>query len=138
MPRPGIALVMTASIAAAVIVAGGRLLLVRQDSIDGEPTWNLPYGVIEDGESAEDAVVRETLRAVGLTVAVRKALCEAAEDSSDRTVTYLACTPVDDATFELDATALNAHEWCGQPELLLHLRSPLVAEVQRYNDNCVG
>ena len=118
--------------AAAVVVSGGQLLLLRHGDADGQPAWSLPLCALRDGESAEDAVVRETRRMTGLTVQVRKPLCEAADPLSGQTTVYLACSPV-------DGTALSGdHAWCGQPELLVYLTAPLADEVQRYVDGFVG
>jgi ADP-ribose pyrophosphatase YjhB (NUDIX family) len=55
----------------AVIQAGdGRLLLVRRGNEPDRGTWSLPGGRVEPGESAEDAVVRETREETGLVVRV--------------------------------------------------------------------
>jgi ADP-ribose pyrophosphatase YjhB (NUDIX family) len=129
---------MTSSIAAAVVVAAGRLLLVRQDNADGPSTWSLPQVMVEDGESAEEAVIRETRRTVGLTVEVRKALCETPDATAARTTVYLACVPATGTTPPVDVAVPADHEWCGQPELLLYLPTPLVDEVQHHIDMCVG
>ncbi|MDI1463659.1 NUDIX domain-containing protein [Catellatospora sp. KI3] len=64
--------------AAAVIVRDGHVLMVRERGRgpsgrhDGLEYWTLPGGGIADGESAEEAVVREVAEEVGLTaLAVR-------------------------------------------------------------------
>jgi mutator protein MutT len=50
-----------------VLVQRGRLLLLRNDR--GE--WELPGGRVDDGETPEDAVVREIQEETGLSVTVR-------------------------------------------------------------------
>ncbi|HEY1620392.1 MAG TPA: NUDIX domain-containing protein [Streptosporangiaceae bacterium] len=51
--------------AAAVIIRGGRLLMVRQRGTgssgrhDGQEHWTLPGGGIQPGETPEQAVMRE-------------------------------------------------------------------------------
>jgi 8-oxo-dGTP diphosphatase len=122
---------------AAVVVSRGRLLLLRHDELDGETTWLLPQGVVADGESAEDAVVRETMLVAGMTVEVLRTLGEA-PDGFGRMITYLACAPVDDASFTVDVGSLGRQEWCGQAELLHHLPSPFPDPVQRYIDTSIG
>jgi ADP-ribose pyrophosphatase YjhB (NUDIX family) len=44
---------MSPSIAVAVVVSAGRLLLLRRDGVDGQPTWLLPQGAVQDGETVE-------------------------------------------------------------------------------------
>jgi 8-oxo-dGTP diphosphatase len=43
----------------AVVVAGGRLLLVRRGRPPGAGAWSVPGGRVEPGEGVADAVVRE-------------------------------------------------------------------------------
>jgi ADP-ribose pyrophosphatase YjhB (NUDIX family) len=43
----------------AVVVDGGRLLLVRRANPPGQGAWSVPGGRVEAGESLEDAVRRE-------------------------------------------------------------------------------
>ncbi|MDG4760478.1 NUDIX hydrolase [Micromonospora sp. WMMD710] len=58
--------------AAAVIVRGNRVLMVRERGRgpsgrhDGQEYWTLPGGGIAAGETAEDAVRREVVEEVGL------------------------------------------------------------------------
>jgi ADP-ribose pyrophosphatase YjhB (NUDIX family) len=57
-------------VGAVIRAADGRLLLVRRGNEPDRGTWSLPGGRVEPGESAEDAVVRETLEETGLIVQV--------------------------------------------------------------------
>lgn len=49
--------------------AEGRLLLIRRGHEPGKGLWSIPGGKVEDGESDQDAVVREVLEETGLVVA---------------------------------------------------------------------
>ena len=52
----------------AVVIDGGKVLLVRrgQEPLKGE--WSLPGGALELGETLQQGVVREVLEETGLTV----------------------------------------------------------------------
>ena len=56
------------SIASAITVHEGRVLLVRRRVKEGSLSWQFPGGEIEEGEAANDAAVRETREETGLEV----------------------------------------------------------------------
>lgn len=65
---------MSASIASAMIVSDGCLLLTRRRQREGSLLWALPGGEIEDGRTASEAAAREVAEEAGLTVAARHVL----------------------------------------------------------------
>jgi 8-oxo-dGTP diphosphatase len=52
----------------AVIVSGGRVLLVRRDTEPLRGEWSVPGGMLELGEKLRDGVRREALEETGLEV----------------------------------------------------------------------
>ena len=59
---------------AGVIIQNGRVLLVKRGKAPGKGEWNIPGGLVEVGETLEEAVVRETHEETGLEVAVETLL----------------------------------------------------------------
>jgi len=55
----------------AVVIEGGKVLLIRRARPPFKGRWALPGGFVEEGESAEEAVVREALQETGVRVAVK-------------------------------------------------------------------
>jgi 8-oxo-dGTP diphosphatase len=55
-------------VGAVVRDARGRLLLVRRGHEPGMGQWSVPGGRIEDGETPQDAIVREVLEETGLRI----------------------------------------------------------------------
>ena len=55
----------------AAIVSGGRVLAARRTTpAEAAGRWELPGGKVEDGETPEDALVREIAEELGCVVAV--------------------------------------------------------------------
>jgi 8-oxo-dGTP diphosphatase len=52
----------------AVVLSEGRLLLEKRKNDPGKHKWSIPGGVVEVGESTEQAVVREVEEETGLQV----------------------------------------------------------------------
>jgi ADP-ribose pyrophosphatase YjhB (NUDIX family) len=61
----------------------GRILLVRQHH-EGRDIWMAPGGAIEDGESSQDAAIREVLEETGLIIHVGRLLWHVEEVSAER------------------------------------------------------
>lgn len=50
----------------AVVVDGGRVLLVKRATEPGKGKWSIPGGLVEVGEAPEEAVVRELKEEAGI------------------------------------------------------------------------
>ncbi|MEM2917775.1 MAG: NUDIX hydrolase [Candidatus Bathyarchaeia archaeon] len=53
----------------AIIICDGKILLEKRKGEPGKGKWSVPGGLVELGERAEDAVVREVKEETGLVVA---------------------------------------------------------------------
>jgi ADP-ribose pyrophosphatase YjhB (NUDIX family) len=96
---------MSVLVVAAVIRQGNGILLVKQQGPDDpSPTWALPGGRVEQGETLSQAVEREVLEETGLQVERLGAL---------RCVSHAL-----DPTSGTDSVALTfaVDEWSGQPQ----------------------
>lgn len=82
----------------AVVVIDGGLLLLKRDHEPYEGTWVLPGGLVEPGETAREACVRETAEEVGLDVRVVGEVGlydEPGRDPRDNVSMAFRCVPTD-------------------------------------------
>jgi len=52
----------------ALILKGGKLLLIKRGAQPGQGKWSIPGGLVELGENVQDAMIREVKEEVGLDV----------------------------------------------------------------------
>ncbi|MEV4097015.1 NUDIX hydrolase [Streptosporangium saharense] len=100
------------SVAAAVIVEDGRVLLIRRAAPEGSLLWQLPAGQVEFGETGEQAAVRETREEVGLDVEAIKVLGERIHPATGRHMVYVACNILSGTAHAADTNEVDAVEWC--------------------------
>jgi 8-oxo-dGTP diphosphatase len=124
-------------ISAAIIVADGRVLMVRRRVGEGELLWQFPAGAIEAGESAEAAAVRETAEETGLTVEAVKLLGERVHPKSGRAMSYTACEPVSGEAHVADGDELDAVAWVRHAEIPTYVPYGLFEPVQDYLDGAL-
>lgn len=124
-------------ISAAIIVKDGRVLMVRRRISEGELMWQFPAGQIEDGETAKEAAVRETLEETGLTVRPLQLLGERVHPKTGRAMSYTACEVVDGEARVADAEELDAVEWVALGRIGTYVPYGLYEPVQAYLDDAL-
>lgn len=119
-------------IAAAIIVKDGRVLMTRRRFREGELVWGFPTGKVEDGESPEQAAVREVREEVMLNVAAESRLGERVHPTTKRQMVYVACQVVSGTAELKDHEELTAIAWCDRDELAERVPSGIFEPVQEY------
>src|SRR5580698_5332940 len=104
-------------VSAAVIAERGRVLMVRRRVAEGELSWQFPAGEVEDGESPEQAAVRETGEEVGLTISATRMLGRRVHPKTGRTMAYVACDVVSGEATVVDDDELDSVAWVELGEL---------------------
>ena len=121
-------------ISAAIIVKDGKVLMVRRAVSEGELMWQFPAGAIEDGETAEQAAVRETLEETGLTVEAVRLLGERVHPKTQRVMSYTAANVLEGEARVADDEELDAITWAAHSELPSLVPYGLFGPVQEYLD----
>jgi 8-oxo-dGTP diphosphatase len=121
-------------ISAAIIVANGKVLMVRRAVGEGELLWQFPAGGIEAGETPEEAAVRETLEETGLKVEAASLIGQRVHPKTGREMSYTACSVVDGEAHVADADELDAIAWVTLDEISEYVPYGLYEPVQAYLD----
>ena len=122
------------AIAAAIIVQDGKLLLVQRRVSEGELSWQFPAGAVEQGETFEDAAVRETSEEAGLAVKATKLLGERVHPKTGRLMGYVACDVVSGTAYVADAEELADFAWAAPDQFGDYVPYGFAPAVQEYLD----
>jgi len=63
----------------AVIIKDGKILLVKRGNEPNKGKWSIPGGLVNTGESLEDALKREIMEEVGFEIEVDDVVCVSEE-----------------------------------------------------------
>lgn len=121
-------------IATAIITDAGRVLMIRRREREGKLLWAFPGGGIEDGETPEQAAVRETSEEVGLEVKAIKPLGERVHPQTGRHMSYVACEVVGGEARVADEEELAEVAWIRLEEIPTYVPWGLFGPVQEYLD----
>ncbi|MEU7868043.1 NUDIX hydrolase [Dactylosporangium sp. NPDC049140] len=125
------------TIAAAVIVEEGRLLLVRRRVKEGALSWQFPAGEVEPGETDEQAAVREANEETTLVVQATRSLGSRVHPATGRTMAYVACDRVSGTAAVGDEEELAEVAWCDRATLTEYVPYPFFGPVQEYLDTAL-
>jgi len=129
-----------ATVACVIEEAGKYLMVEERDKVTGEMVFNQPAGHIEEGETIQEAALRETLEETGWAVELTGVLGLALYRAPKRGITYFRTTllaravaPVANAVLDPD---IHAVHWLDHGEILAlsaRMRSPMtLAVIERH------
>lgn len=121
----------------AIITNGDTVLMIRRRQKEGELLWAFPGGAVEEGETPEDAAVREVAEEVGLTVVAQKVLGERVHPKTGRAMVYTACTVEGGELTVLDEDEIAEVAWVRHDDIPAHVPYGLFEPVQEYLDEAL-
>lgn len=125
-------------ISTAIITDAGRVLMIKRREREGKLLWAFPGGGIEDGETPEQAAVRETSEEVDLEVKAIKPLGERVHPQTGRHMSYVACEVVDGEARVADEEELAEVAWIRLEEIPTYVPWGLFGPVQEYLDEVLA
>lgn len=113
--------------ASAVILQGGKILLIHRIKLDRD-YFVLPGGTVEEGETDEEAVVREAKEETGFDVAIKERLGEIYDERNEK-MHHLFSVEILSGTLELGSPEkernCKENRYCLEWHFLRTLSKPL-------------
>ena len=114
-----------------IVTLGDEILLVKRKPGEGALLWQFPGGSAEDGETIEEAVVRELKEETGADVKVLKVIGERVHPYTKKHMAYVACEYIG-GDLEVHDEDLEKAQWAKIAELSLYFTTPLYEKVGIY------
>jgi len=121
----------------AVIVWGGRVLVIKRRIPDGTLVWQFPGGKINRAETPVQAAVREAWEEVGLVVEPVAELGDRLHPATGRRIHYVACNALS-AWGRTDPREVEDFGWFDLTELAERIPDGVWEPVQAYLDTALG
>lgn len=122
----------------AIIAHDGAVLMIRRRQKEGELLWAFPGGAVEEGETPEEAAVREVAEEVGLIVVADKVLGDRVHPKTGRAMVYTACTVEGGDLSVLDEDEIAEVAWVKYNDIPAHVPYGLFEPVQAYLDGVLA
>jgi 8-oxo-dGTP diphosphatase len=121
----------------AIITRGDAVLMIQRRQKEGELLWAFVGGAVEEGETPEEAAVREVTEEVGLTVKAERILGDRVHPKTGRSMVYVACSVVDGEPAVLDGEEIAEVTWVSHGDIPEHVPYGLFEPVQAYLDGAL-
>lgn len=125
------------TVSMAIIVRDGAVLMIQRRQKEGDLLWAFVGGAVEEGESAEEAAVREVAEEVGLTVKAERVLGERVHPKTGRAMVYVACAVTDGEPVVLDVDEVAEVAWVRHDQIPARVPYGLFEPVQAYLDGAL-
>ncbi|MEU1088920.1 NUDIX hydrolase [Streptomyces sp. NPDC005892] len=119
-------------VSTAIIVDGGKVLMIRRQVREGKLLWAFPGGGIEAGETPEQAAVRETSEEVDLEVEAVRVLGDRVHPNTGVHMTYVACELISGDAAVGDAEEIAEVAWVALDEIPDYVPYGLFGPVQEH------
>ena len=74
-----------------IVNKNGKILMIKRAKKEGNLLWAFPGGKVEDGETKEQACIREVHEETGIIVTTKQILGERIHPDTNRKITYFLC-----------------------------------------------
>ncbi len=122
---------MEEKVVVGIVEKDEKVLIVRRKKGEGDLMWQFPGGTVEQGESFEEAIIRELKEETGVNVFAKKNLGERIHPYTKKYMAYIVCEYVDGGLVISDDD-LDKAEWVGKGELRDYFTTPIYEAVVDY------
>ncbi len=115
-----------------IVNKDNKLLMVERAQKEGELLWAFPGGKVEDGETNEEACIREVFEETGVNVSIDKIIGTREHPNTKRTMTYFLCNYISGEIKISDPNEIARAEYKTFSEIYRDINTDIYEPVDEY------
>lgn len=110
----------------------GKILMIKRAKKEGNLLWAFPGGKVEEGETKEQACVREVYEETGINVQIEKIFGERIHPNTNAKMTYFLCNYVSGKIMILDENEIIDVAYKNKEKLKRDIKTDIYPPVKEY------
>lgn len=110
----------------------GKLLMIKRRKQEENLVWSFPGGKVEEGETKEQACIREVFEETGINVKIKETLGERIHPNTNVKITYFLCSYVSGEIMILDENEVVDIAYKNNEEFNRDVKTDVYPPVKKY------
>jgi len=115
-----------------IVDKDGKILMIKRAKKEGDLVWAFPGGKVEEGETKEQACIREVYEETGINVKIKQILGERVHPNTNAKMTYFLCNYVNGQIMILDETEVVDIAYKSKEEFNRDVKTDIYPPVKEY------
>lgn len=115
-----------------IVDKDGKILMIKRAKKEGDLVWAFPGGKVEEGETKEQACIREVYEETGINVKIKQILGERVHPNTNAKMTYFLCNYVNGQIMILDDTEVVDIAYKSKEEFNRDVKTDIYPPVKEY------
>lgn len=115
-----------------IVNINGKLLMIERVKDEGALLWAFPGGKVEDGETLEDACIREIKEETNINVKILAKLGNRIHPNTKISITYFLCDYIDGDIKIINYDEIKAIELKDYKQFMTDVKTDIYPKVMKY------
>lgn len=115
-----------------IVNKDGKILMIKRVKNEDNLIWSFPGGKIENGETKEQACIREVFEETGINVKINKILGERIHPNTQVKLTYFLCDYLNGETTILDKSEILEIAYKSKEEFYNDVKTDIYLPVSKF------
>ena len=115
-----------------IVNKDNKVLMIKRAKTEGNLIWVFPGGKVEEGETKEDACIREVFEETGINIQIKQILGERIHPNTNTKITYFLCNYVGGQIMILDQNEVVDVKYKNKEEFNRDVKTDIYPPIKEY------